>query len=387
MTESLDISGYLLSETDAHLKSVIADFSEPFRDDYLKISATEEFPWDYFEAMADADLLALAAPERIGGQGATLSQLGMAIEEFAYNNFYLAQAAFLIHNLTDLIGNYATPEIKEQWLPELITGKAVFSLAVTEPGAGSDAAKISTRAVEVDGGWKITGSKTSITWAPHAKAHLVWAKTDSAAGAKGISAFFVPADAPGVELERFRDVGWKPLGRAGIGLDNVFVPKENLIGPLNGAFTMVMKSFDLARTLIGLKSVALGQRGLDLTRDYVKGREAFGRPVSENQGVSFLLAEHLTKIESARLLGYKSLAMLDAGKKNTRTASMIKWWAPRVAQDALRDCIGLNGHGAYSDELPFYQLLTDVTAFNLADGTSQVQKMVIARDYIGRNKA
>ena len=374
----------LFSETDEALRQVALDFSRPFADDYLRVSQTDELPWDYFAALADADLLAIGAAEEFGGQGASRVQLGLVIESLAYHNFYLAQSVFIVANLIKLLGEGANQEIKDRWLPELVAGRAVFSLGVTEPGVGSDAANMTTRAVKVDGGWRITGAKTSITWAPHAQAHIIFAKTEPSAGPKGISAFFVPADTPGVSLEIFHDVGWKPVGRAGIGLDEVFVPEANMIGPLHGAFSMVMNSFDLARTLIGLKSVALAQRGLDLTRDYIKTRPAFGRRVSDFQGVTFPLAEHLTKVEAARLLAYKSLALLDAGRSNTSVSAMVKWWAPQVAQEALRECIGFNGHGAYSTELPFYQLLTDVTAFQLADGTAQIQKLIISRAYIGR---
>jgi cyclohexanecarboxyl-CoA dehydrogenase len=307
---------------------------------------------------------------------------GVVVEELARANFYLAMLVLPATVSGQLLERHLAPELAPDWLPGLVSGRLVLGIGVTEPAAGSDVSGLVTRAVRADGGWRLSGEKNSVTHAPHAAGTVVFAKTTPDAGARGVTAFLVPAGAPGVRVHPLNDAGWRPLGRGAVLLDDVFVPDSHVLGPVDGGFRVIMRSFDFTRSLIGLICVGVAQRALETTTEYVAGRTAFGRPVVDNQGVSFPLAEHATTLEAARWLCYRTLALADSGLPHTKEAAMVKWWAPRVAIDALRDCVVLNGHGGYSEDLPYQALLRDLSGFELGDGTPQIQKTIIAREML-----
>ncbi|EIV92879.1 acyl-CoA dehydrogenase family protein [Frankia sp. QA3] len=378
----------LLDEEQDEFRSSVKAFARPFTETYLPLAHSDQFPWEENRALGRQGLLGLGVSERFGGQGATGGvdrvSVGVAVEELAYANFYLSMLVFPSVMNGRLLEAHLAPELAEHWLPRLVRGELTASFALTEPAAGSDVANLATRARRVAGGWRISGEKTSITSAPHASAFITMAVTDPERGAGGITAFFVPRDSHGLSFQTFQDAGWRPLGRGAIGYQDVFVPDNQVLGPVGGAFRTVMRGFDFGRALIGLTVVGAARRALDMTVEHVRERYAFGGPIAGQQGVSFPVAEHATRLEAATWLSYRALALGDADLPHTKEAAMVKWWAPEVAIDTVRDCVVLNGHGAFTEELPFQALLRDVSAFQLADGTAQIQKTVIARQLIGR---
>ena len=283
-----------------------------------------------------------------------------------------------------LLATHGSEEVHQRWVTRGIAGEAVICLALTEPGAGSDAASLSTKATRVDGGWRISGEKTSITQAVHADVAIVIAQTNPGSGGKGIGMFLVDMADPGVSTQPIRDPGFKPLGRGSIFLDDVFVPDSHVLGEIGRGFGMVMHEFDLSRTLIALMNIGTAQHALDMAIEYSKQRQTFGRPLAANQGVSFVIAEHSTYVSAVRALGYHALGLRMAGQPHTSEAAMLKWWGPLVAHNAIRDCIVLHGQVGWSDEMPLQAMLRDVSGCMIGDGTPQIQKLVIARELIGK---
>ncbi|ATQ31481.1 acyl-CoA dehydrogenase [Rhodococcus ruber] len=368
----------------------VREFAAPHAESYLERAHREEFPWDLAEKMAAQGLLGLGVSEENGGQGRigevlTKTHLGIAHEELAYSNFYLTQLAYT-NNLTGpLLERFLAPEVAKDWVRGIVEGRHVVALGLTEPGSGSDAMAMRAKAEKVDGGWKLNGEKTSITFAPHAKAMITFVKARGATPEEsGVTAFLVPLDAEGVSMQKFPDAGWKPLGRAGVFLDDVFVPDEYVIGGVGNGFRLVMSEFDYTRSVIGLMSTGVARKALDITIDYVKSRKAFGRPVSSFQGVSFPIAENATKLEAARWLTYRALSLADAGKPFTKEAAMTKLYATEVSLQTIRDCIVAHGHSGFAEELPLQAMLRDVFGLEIGEGTPQIQKVVIGRALLGR---
>ncbi|GGG65939.1 acyl-CoA dehydrogenase [Kocuria dechangensis] len=370
--------------------SWVRDFAAPHAESYLPTALQEEFPWHLAKAMAEQGLLGIGTSEIHGGMGLigdelTKVHLGIVHEELAYANFYLAQLAYTCNLTAPLLEKFLAPEVAARWVPGIVAGEHIVALGLTEPGSGSDAAAMRMRAERVEGGWKLNGEKTSITFAPHAKAMITFARVADTPDIKGgITAFLVPFDTEGVTRQKFADPGWKPLGRSAVFMDDTFVPDELVIGGVGNGFKLVMKEFDYTRSVIGLMSSGVARKALDLTQEYVKDRKAFGKPIAANQGVSFPIAEDATKLEAARWLSYRALSLADADRSFTKEAAMVKWWVTDVSLQTIRNCIVLHGHTGYSEELPLQAMLRDVAGLEIGEGTPQIQKLVIARSILGK---
>lgn len=369
----------------------VREFATRHVDSYLELAHSEEFPWKLAQAMAEQGLLGIGTSEDLGGQGAlgpelTKTHLGIIHEELAYANFYLSQLSYTCNLTAPLLEKFLPAETAAAWVPGIVRGEHIIALGLTEPGSGSDAAAMRMRAEQVDGGWKLTGEKTSITFAPHAKAMITFARVaDTPERKGGITAFLVPFDQEGVTVQKFPDPGWKPLGRAAVFLDEAFVPDNLVIGGVGNGFRLVMREFDYTRSVIGLMSSGVARKALDMTSEYVKTRTAFGTVISRNQGVSFPIAENATQLEAARWLCYRALSLADAEQGFTKEAAMVKWWVTDISLKTIRECIVLHGHAGYSEELPLQAMLRDVAGLEIGEGTPQIQKLVIARSILGRD--
>jgi cyclohexanecarboxyl-CoA dehydrogenase len=273
--------------------------------------------------------------------------------------------------------------VQKRWLPAMIDGTAVVAFGLTEPEAGSDAASLRATARPVEGGWRITGEKNSVSHLQAAAATLIYARAPGSTRAAGVSAFLVEADRDGVTVGDFTDMGQLPVGRGTLYLDDVFVPSENLVGEEGRGFATVMGHFDYSRAAIGLQCLGAARVSLTETYKYVKERRAFGKPIAAFQGVSLPLAEHATLIEAARWLCFRTLWLRQMGLPHTAEAAMCKWWAPIVAKNAIEACLLTHGHYGWSDELPFQQRFRDVFGYQIGDGTAQIQKQIIATRLIG----
>jgi len=198
--------------------------------------------------------------------------------------------------------------------------------------------------------------------------------------ARGITAFLVALDSPGITRTHFSDLGQQAVGRGSIFFDDVKVPLAHRLGAEGTGFVQVMQGFDFSRALIGLQCLAVARKALEETWAYIQQREAFGKPLSANQGATFPLAEHETMVKAARILCYRTLAAKDAGVAHTSEAAMCKWWAPKLAFEVVHTCLLLHGHSGWCVDLPFEQRLRDVLGLQIGDGTAQIMKLIIARE-------
>lgn len=343
----------------------------------------KEFPFAIQKRMGEIGLLGLKLPEKYGGQSADWVSVGIAVEELSKVDIF---AGMIMVN-PKVIGHAIAmgPEkIQQEWLPPLIRGEKTFCIGLTEPDCGNDAAAIRTKATRDGDSYIISGEKTSMSMGTFGSAAIVYAKTNPAAGAKGISCFFVPLDLPGITRSPIPDMGLHALGRATITFEEVVVPATYLLGKEGRGFYMIMDLFDAARALIPLMALGLAQASLEDAISYAKNRSAFGRPIAQFQAISFKIAEDATRIEAGRLLCYRTLWLRDQGLPHTKESAMCKWYAPEIALQAIHNALIIHGNYGYSEEFPIEQRLRDVISTEIMDGTPEIQKLIISREIIGK---
>jgi cyclohexanecarboxyl-CoA dehydrogenase len=345
---------------------------------------TGEFPWEAWRRMGELGLLGLRVPAAYGGQDADFLTFGIAMEEIGRGDFSCTYGIQLAGLAGEILGRSGTEVIRTRWLPPTTSGEAVVALALTEPGAGSDAANLACRAERDGDGYVITGEKSGISLGMLAQAAIVFARTDPAGRARGVTAFLVPLDLPGVSRSPLRDMGTRAIGRAVLAFDHVRLPASHRLGEEGTGFHQVMQGFDYNRIGIALACLGVAQQSVEETMGYVKERKAFGRALARFEGVSFAIAEAATHLEACRWLCYRALWLADQGRPHTKESAMTKWWGPRLAVDTIHQCLLLHGHYGYTDELPFEQRLRDVIGLEIGDGAAEVMKMVVARELMGR---
>jgi cyclohexanecarboxyl-CoA dehydrogenase len=345
---------------------------------------TAEFPWEAWRRMGELGFFGLRAPVEYGGQEADLVTMGIVTEEIARGDVSCTYGLQLAGLAGEIIGRNGTEEVKKRWLPPTIGGQAVMAIGLTEPSVGSDAANLVCRAVREREEYVITGEKSGISLGMVAHAIMLFATTDPAAKARGVTAFLVPLDLPGVSRSPLRDLGARAVGRAVLSFDHVRIPASHRLGEEGSGFYQVMRGFDFNRVLIALACLGAAQASLEETMAYVKERKAFGKPIVQFEGVSFPIAEAATYIDAARWLCYRALWLADHGRPHTKESAMVKWWAPRLSVETIHQCLLLHGHYGYTDELPFEQRLRDVIGLEIGDGTAEVMKLIVARELMGR---
>ncbi len=376
---------FAFSDEQTLLGSVLRDFvTAELAPRYMEWDRTGEFPRALWQKMGQLGVTGARVPVEYGGGALVAVSTGIAAEEIARGDFNLSYGVLMPALVGEVLRLHGGERVRKEWLRPLATGDAVLGLALSEPGAGSDAKEITTRARRDGDEYVIDGEKSGISLLMAADACVTFAKTDPSAGARGITAFLVPMDAPGVTRIPFRDMGSRAVGRGALHLDGVRVPLDSRVGEEGQGFRSVMNGFDFSRFLIGLMCLGAASASLAETIGYVKERRAFGQPLARFEGVQFPIAEHATLIEAARWLCYRGLWLRDAGLPHTTEAAMAKWWAPKVAVDCIHECLLLHGQYGYSQDLPHEQRLRDVIGLQIGDGTAQIQKIIIARELLGR---
>ena len=375
---------FTFSEDQVLLQQTLRQYAkDKLMPNYARWDRGETIPRALIKEVAELGVFGLRVPERFGGLMADYVTCGLMSEELSRGDFNYSLYVQLGLIASELLTDFAAPEVQAEWLPRHATGDAVIAFGLTEPSAGSDAARIVTRAERVGDDYVITGEKASITFAGYADACIVFART-GAEGARGISAFLVPLDAPGVTRQPYFAAGERLTQRGSLFFDGVRVPARNRMGAEGKGFYQAMIAFDFNRAVIALACIGAAQQSLDETIEYTKGREVFGKPLATFEGVAFQVAEHLTLLESVRVLAYKCLWLKDQGRKHTKEAAMVKWLGPKAAADAIHACMILHGHYGYNMESPLEQRWRDVVGLEIGDGTPEIMKGIVAREAFGR---
>lgn len=374
-----------LNDEQRVLAQMVRNFAErELRPSYGKWDREKNFSRDLWKKLGELGLIGMRVAAENGGQNADCVTEGIVAEEIGRGDPNMGVAACAVGELCGHMLEHGTARAREEFLFPMIQGDKVPAFAVTEPHCGTDAGAMKARAVKQGNKYILNGEKSGVTLTKAADFILVYAKTDSSAGARGVSAFIVPTDAPGVMRQYYDDMGSKSLVRGSIFMDDVAIPEEYLVGAEGEGFKLMMKGFDASRVYLAL--VCLGAAGISVeeTIRYTRERSAFGKPLATFEGVSFTIAEHASILESVRLLCYKALWLRDQGLAHSKEAAMVKWMAPRFSVNAIRDCLLLHGHYGYTQEFPLEQRLRDIMGVEIADGTSQVCKIVIGREMFGR---
>ena len=376
----------LFTDDQIALRDVARRFArERLKPDYQKREADHAFDRTLMKEIGALGLIGVDLPEEYGGLGQSGLTAGIITEEMAYGDFNVSYLQLLGSLMGAIVHRNANPELARYWNGRLVAGDAIIGLGLTEPRGGSDAANLQVKARRDGKDFILSGEKTSISFAEQCDAIILFARTGTPdSGARGISAFLVPTDLPGITRTRFNDLGSKIIGRGSVFFDDVRIPAENMMGAEGKGFTQVMQGFDFSRILIALQCLGAAQASIDETWEYMKERKTMGAPIVQYQGVSFPIVEFETQIAACRQLSYHGLALRDAGLPHTAESAMVKWMGPKTSFDAIHQCILTFGHYGWSKDLPHQQRLRDVMGLEIGDGTAQVMKLIVARERAGR---
>jgi butyryl-CoA dehydrogenase len=351
-----------------------------------EVDRSEEFPADNIRKMGELGLLGLPYPEAYGGGGGDYVSYAIAVEEIAR----ACGSTALIYVAHVSLGCapiylFGTEEQKQRWLPRLTSGKGLGAFGLTEPEAGSDAGATRTTAVREGDSFILNGSKMWITSGALADVVVCTAKTDVQAGSRGISCFLVEKGMPGfVPGKNEPKMGLKGSVTSALSFENCRVPAANMLGQEGDGFRQMLITLDGGRISIGAMALGLAQAALDEATRYAKERVQFGQPIAKFQAIRWMLADMATEIDAARLMIYRAAATADAGERFTKEAAMAKLFASEVAERAAHKALQIHGGYGYSREYPVERIYRDQRLCSIGEGTSEIQRLVIARELLGR---
>jgi acyl-CoA dehydrogenase len=339
------------------------------------------WPQEIIEKAHEVGLMNVETPPEYGGGGLHTLDGCLIEEEFGWGCSGIG-TSLMCNGLASapvIIGG--SEEVKKEFLGMLADEPKLASFCLTEPEAGSDVGSMRTRAVKKGDKYVINGSKVFITNGSHASWYTVYAKTDPDKGHKGISAFVVPRDAPGVSVIKKEDkLGQRASDTAQIQFEDVEIPEEYLLGEENHGFRLAMMTLDRTRPGVAAMAVGIGRAAFEFASEYAKERVQFGVPIAMHQAIQFMIADMATKVEAGRLLVWQSAALLDQGKRNTLAASHAKRFAADSAMEIATDAVQVYGGYGFIKEYPVEKLFRDAKIMQLYEGTSQIQRLVIARE-------
>jgi acyl-CoA dehydrogenase len=360
-----------------------------------------ELPHSLIKGVGDLGLLCMTLPEEHGGAGADWVTTTIAAEELGYADISVALPVFFLVQASwgYVVDKYCTDAVRDECLKKALTGDAFICIGVTEPGGGSDVAAFKTALKEVDDGWIVNGEKTYISGTAECQemggGYFVTGYHDRSQAHRGMTAFYLPLDAPGVEItKRFDNLGRMAISTGGFKMTDVKIPKEHQIGDKGRGFYLTMEGFDAARVLVSASCVGAAERALDIGMDYIKERRAFEQPLAKYQGIQFDLADMAAHHEAVKSLIYRTAWMMDQKYQHgtfsalevSKYISMCKYLAPHLALDTFRRVLLWMGAYGYTKECPLEMGLRGVMSYCIgAEGAANIQKLVIARETLGRD--
>jgi alkylation response protein AidB-like acyl-CoA dehydrogenase len=374
-----------LTEPQRQVRDLCREFAErEIRPRAAEIDRSDEFPWDLYKRMAELDILGMTVPPEYGGSGADVVSWCIAQEELARGAAVVSDAQLLCKLMCDMLLNNASEEQKRRYLPAMVRGEKICCIAQTEPGTGSDVAGVQTTATPTaDGGWVLNGTKRFITEALLCDLAVVVATTDRTKGRDAIALFLVEMGAPGFSRGgKEHLLGMRGLATGELVFDDCRVPPSALLVPPGAGFKRAMVSLDSGRIGIGAQALGIARAAMEAALRYAKERSAFGQPLASFQAIQFMLADMSVAIEGARLLLRRAAFLKDQGRPIVREAAEAKLAASEAAQRVVTDALQIHGAAGYSTEFPLERLYRDVRVYQIWEGTSQIQRLVIGRQLL-----
>jgi alkylation response protein AidB-like acyl-CoA dehydrogenase len=377
---------FALTPEQQEVRALARDFAEREVAPVIRhFDEVQEFPHEIMAKLAGTGLLGALVSEEYGGAGLDYVSYALAVEELNRVDASVGITMWAHNSLcTNHIALFGSPAQKAAYLPRLARGEALGAWGLTEPGSGSDAAAMRSRAVPEGDHFVLNGSKAFITNAGVAEITVVMAVTDPARGNKGISAFILERGTPGFTVGKpYRKLGLHASNTAELHLDNVHVPATALCGQRDLAFVDTMQVLEGGRIAMAAMAVGIAQGALDEALKYMKQRSAFGKTLAEFNGLQGMIADIGTEVEAARLLTLRAAVLKDRGRPAKIAASMAKVFASEVAMKAATKALQIHGGAGYITEFPIERIFRDAKLTEIGEGTSEIQRMVIARDILG----
>ncbi len=368
------------------LRNMVAEFADkevaPKAAEY---DEAEEFPKDLVEMMYGLGLMGMMVPEKYGGGGMDTVAYCVAMEEINRVDASVGTIMSVNNSLVcDPILMHGTEEQKDELLPKLARGPWLGAYALTEPWSGSDAGAMRSTARREGGEWVLNGQKIFVTNAWHADILISYAKTDpQAPKSKGISAFIIPTDAPGLhKIRKEKKMGIKATDTTALEFDECRIPEENLLGEIGEGFKVALSTLDGGRIGIASQALGIARGAYEASLSYAREREQFDQPIARFQAIQWKLADMATEIDAARLLVHRAASLRDQGMRYTKEASMAKLFASDLAVRATREAVQVYGGYGYLKDYPVEKLYRDAKITEIYEGTSEIQRMVIARSLL-----
>lgn len=377
--------GFQLSDDQLAVRKMVREFAESeIAPHVMKWDESQEFPREVIARLGDLGMLGVIVPEAYGGAGLSYIDYIGVIEELSRVDGSVG-ISIAAHNslCTNHIFMFGTEEQRRRWVTPLAQGKAIGAWGLTEAGAGSDSKGTKTTAVLDGGEWVLNGSKNFITHGSVGDTAVLLAVTDKAAGTHGISAFVVDLHQPGIRAgKKENKLGLRASYTATLVMEECRIPKENLLGPLGTGFTQAMQVLDGGRISIAALALGMAQGAYDCALDYSRQREQFGKPISEFQSIQNYLADMATEIDAARLLTWRAGWMKDRGMKVTKESAMCKLYAAEVSVRVANLAVQIHGGYGFTKDFKAEKFYRDVKLCTIGEGTSEIQRMVIARQLL-----
>lgn len=377
-----------IPKLDLDLYEQIRDMTRGFARDVIRpqverLDAEEIYPRDIFKEMGELGLFGVTVPEEMGGSGFDVYAYSIVMEELSKGYASVADQCGLVELICTLLAKYGTDEQRAKYLGEVIANKICVAYCITEAEGGSDVAGIKSVATKTEGGWRLDGSKLWINNGPVADLGFVLARTDTEAGHRGMSIFIVDLHAAGVSRgPHEHKMGQRGSHVGALFFEDVELPEEALLGELNRGFYIMMSILEKGRVGIASMAVGIAQAGLEASLEYAQQRKQFGKAISENQGIQWMLADMAKDVAAARALVQNAAVMLDHGAPAAAACSMAKCFASDVAVAQSANAVQIFGGSGYIRGFEVERLYRDAKITQIYEGTNQIQRTIIAKDML-----
>lgn len=369
------------TEEQEMMRKMVRDFAASEIAPFIEKMENGEFPREILRKMGELGLMGIPVPEQYGGAQMDFTSYIIAINELSKVSATIG-VILSVHTSvgTNPILYFGTEEQKQKYVPKLASGEYLGAFCLTEPSAGSDAASLKSRAVRDDDHYVINGSKVFITNGGEADVYIVFAKTQPELGSKGVSAFIVEKNTPGLVVGKDeKKMGLHGSRTVQLTFEDMRVPAENLLGAEGEGFKIAMANLDVGRIGIAAQALGIAEAALGAATEYAKERRQFGKPIAAQQGIGFKLADMATSVEAAKLLVYRAADLRQRGLKCGKEASMAKLFATRTAVEVATEAIQVFGGYGYTEDYPVERYFRDAKVTEIYEGTSEIQRIVISK--------